>query len=150
MSILSKEEFDKIYGEHKVFLTKRYAKQFTSKMSKWRKYNVKRASDVEILPIPTYSYETYPKNLHSQYRWYIKVSEYLNKGKITGPIKEKNDHEKLEFLHSVIGQMTNGVTPHVSQREKALEYIDELKVSVKETYDVKNVRVTSMPTIKGK
>ena len=61
-----------------------------------------------------------------------------------------NDHEKLEFLHSVISQMTNGVTPHVLQREKALEYIDELKVSVKETYDVKNVRVTPMPTIKGK
>lgn len=38
-----------------------------------------------------------------------------------------NDHEKLEFIHSVIGQMTACVTPPKSQRDKALKYVEDLK-----------------------
>lgn len=77
--MMTKEQFDQLYGEHEVFFTKREAKKRASRMSKHGRYNVERAADVEILPIPTFKYRTYPENLHSQYRWYIKESDYLNK-----------------------------------------------------------------------
>ena len=40
------------------------------------------------------------------------------------------DHEKLEYIHNTLGQMTASVTPPMSQIDDALRYAGELKTTL--------------------